>query len=53
MSDYAQALIDAVDEHAKTTSERAKAITTEQEKQSQAQETILKTIIKMVGQQRP
>ena len=50
-SKYAQALIDEADEYIKT-SEIIKAIAAEREKLSQAQETILKAISKMVGPQR-
>ena len=53
MSEFAQALIDAVDEHARTTFKRAQTVAIEREEQSQAQETILKAISKMAGQQRP
>ena len=49
MSKYAQALIDEVDEHTKKASKRIKADVVEREEQSQAQETILKAISKMLG----
>ena len=52
MYEYAQVVIDAVDEHARTTSKRVKAIVAEQEEQSQSQGTILKAISKIIGQQR-
>ena len=52
MYEYAQVVIYAIDEQARTTSERAKAIAAEREEQSQSQGTILKAIPKIVRQQR-
>ena len=43
-------MIDVIDEHARTTSERVKALAEEREEQSQSQGTILKAISKIVGQ---
>ena len=50
MSEYAQAVIDAIDEHSRKTTERAKAIAEKKEEQSQSQGTILKAYSKIVRQ---
>ena len=50
MSDYAQAVITAIDEQAKTTTEQAKVVTEEREQQYQLQGNILKAISKIVRQ---
>ena len=47
MLEYAQALIDEVDEHTRKASERIKANAAEREEQSQGQKTILEAISKM------
>ena len=52
MFEYAQTVIDVVDEQTITTFERAKAVAAEREERSQSQGIIMKTISKMVGQQR-
>ena len=49
MFEYARVVINVIDEHARTTSERAKVVVTEREEQSQSQGTILKAISKIVG----
>ena len=52
MFKYAQAVINVVDEQARTISEQAKAVVTKQEEQSWSQGTFLKAISNIIGQQR-
>ena len=46
MSEYAQVMIDVIDEHTRTKIEQAKAVAEEREEQSQSQVTILKANLK-------